>query len=248
MMRMARVMSFSRIFANRRVWIALVAIAVLTALHLSELGQYLSLETIKSHRENLTEFVARHLLCAAAVYVAIYIFAVAFSIPGAVFLTLSGGFLFGAFLGTGLTVVAATAGAILVFLFARSLMGKHALDRFGDSAQRIAIGIRRNAVAYLLVLRLVPLFPFFLVNLVPAFVGVRLSIFAVTTLFGIVPATAVFSLAGSGLGSLLDKGETLSIGSILTLEIVGGLVALALLSLLSIPARSWLAREAGRNR
>lgn len=236
-------MSFSRIFADRRVWIALAAIAVLAALHVSGLGQYLSLETIKTHRESLTEFVARNLLAAAVAYLAIYIFAVAFSMPGAVFLTLSGGFLFGGSLGTALTVVAATAGAILVFLFARSLTGDRALDRFGDSAQRIAAGIRSNAVAYLLVLRLVPLFPFFLVNLVPAFVGIKLSTFAVTTLFGIVPATAVFSFAGAGLGSLLDKGEALSVRSILTPEIVGGLVALALLSLLSIPVRSWLARS-----
>ena len=218
-------------------------IAVLTVLHLSGLGQYLSLETIKTHRETLTEFVARNLLVAAIAYVAIYTVAVAFSMPGAVFLTLSGGFLFGGLLATTLTVVAATVGAILVFLFARSLTGDRALDRFGDSAQRIAAGVRSNAVAYLLVLRLVPIFPFFLVNLVPAFVGVKLSTFAVTTLFGIVPATAVFSFAGAGLGSILDKGETLSVRSILTPEIVGGLVALALLSLLSIPVRSWLARS-----
>jgi uncharacterized membrane protein YdjX (TVP38/TMEM64 family) len=236
-------MSFSRILAERRVWIALVAIAALTALHQSGLGQYLSLETIRTHRGSLAEFVARNLLFAAFAFAAIYIAAVAFSMPGAVFLTLSGGFLFGGLLGTVLTVVSATAGAILVFLFARYLMGDRALDRFGDSAQRIAAGIRSNAAAYLLVLRLVPLFPFFLVNLVPAFVGVRLSTFAFTTLFGIVPATAVFSFAGAGLGSLLDKGETLSVRSILTPEIVGGLVALALLSLLSIPVRSWLARS-----
>jgi uncharacterized membrane protein YdjX (TVP38/TMEM64 family) len=212
------------------------------ALHLSGLGQYQSLETIRTHRVSLTEFVARNSLFAVVAYVAIYTLAVAFSMPGAVFLTLSGGFLFGALLGTVLTVVAATAGAILVFLFARSLLGDRTLDRFGDSAQRIAAGIRRNAVAYLLVLRLVPLFPFFLVNLVPAFVGVRLSTFATTTFFGIVPATAVFSLAGAGLGSILDKGETLSVMSILTPEIILGLAALALLSLLSIPVRSWLAR------
>jgi uncharacterized membrane protein YdjX (TVP38/TMEM64 family) len=236
-------MNFSRIFADRRVWIALVAIAVLAALHLSGLGQYLSLETIKTYRETLTEFVARNLLVAAIAYVVIYTVAVAFSMPGAVFLTLSGGFLFGGLLATALTVAAATVGAILVFLFARSLMGDRALDRFGDSAQRIAAGVRNNAVAYLLVLRLVPLFPFFLVNLVPAFVGVRLSTFAVTTLFGIIPATAIFSFAGAGLGSVLDKGEMLSVRSILTPEIVGGLVALALLSLLSIPVRSWLARS-----
>ncbi len=108
--------------------------------------------------------------------------------PGAVFLTLSGGFLFGATLGTLLTVTGATIGATLVFLFAKALLGEKALDRFGAPAAKLAEGIRRNAGAYLLVLRLVPLFPFFLVNLVPAFVGVKLLTYVVTTFVGIIPA------------------------------------------------------------
>lgn len=237
-------MNISRPLNDRRVWILLGAIAAFAALHFSGLGQYLSLDTVKTHRETLTAFVARNLLAAAITYVAVYVVAVAFSLPGAVLLTLSGGFLFGGLLGTSLTVVAATAGATLVFLFTRSLIGDRALDRFGDSAQRIAAGIRRNAMAYLLALRLVPLFPFFLVNLVPALVGVRFSTFAITTFFGIIPATAVFSLAGAGLGSIIDKGETISVRSILTPEIVAGLAGLALLSLLSIPIRSRLTRLA----
>jgi uncharacterized membrane protein YdjX (TVP38/TMEM64 family) len=176
-------------------------------------------------------------VAASLAYVAAYVAAVAFSLPGAVFLTLAGGFLFGAALGTLLTVTGATIGATLVFLFAKAVFGANALDRFGAPAARLADGIRRNAASYLLVLRLVPLFPFFLVNLVPAFVGVRLPVYAVTTFFGIIPGTAVFSLAGAGLGTVLDQGGALTPGAILTPEILAGLLGLAALSLAAIPLR-----------
>jgi uncharacterized membrane protein YdjX (TVP38/TMEM64 family) len=159
-----------------------------------------------------------------------------------VFLTLTGGFLFGAVAGTLLTTVAATIGATLVFLLARAILGATALDRFGESAARLAEGIRRNAWSYLLVLRLVPLFPFFLVNLVPAFVSVRLPVFVSTTFLGIIPATAVFSLAGAGLGSVLDAGGALDLGSILTPQIIGGLAGLAALALIAIPLRNRFAK------
>ena len=157
--------------------------------------------------------------------------------PGAVFLTLAGGFLFGVALGAALTVAGATIGATLIFLLAKTIFGENALDRFGAPAARLAENIRRNAGSYLLVLRLVPLFPFFLVNLAPAFVGVPILTYVVTTFFGIIPGTVVFSLAGAGLGSVLDQGGALTPGSILTPEIIAGLVGLAALSLAAIPLR-----------
>jgi len=180
---------------------------------------------------------------AALAYLAIYAAAVTLSVPGAVILTLTGGFLFGALFGMLLTVLGATIGATLVFLFARKIFGENALDRFGAPAQRLAEGIRRNAASYLLVLRLVPLFPFFLVNLVPAFVGVRLSVYVLTTFFGIMPGTAVFSLAGAGLGSILDAGGTLDLGSILTPQMIAALLGLAALSLAAIPLKNRFAQR-----
>ena len=190
----------------------------------------------------LTGWVSGHLLWAALAYVALYVAAVAFSLPGAVILTLWRSFLFGAVLGTVLTVASATAGAVLVFLFARAVFGEAALDRFGERGRRLAEAIRRNAWSYLLVLRLVPLFPFFLVNLVPAFVGVRLPVVAPTTFFGILPGTAVFSLSGAGLGAVLDAGGELDIRSILTPQIIGALVGLAALSLAAIPLKNRFGR------
>jgi uncharacterized membrane protein YdjX (TVP38/TMEM64 family) len=230
-------MALSTLLKDRRLWLALAAIGAFLLLRWSGLASYLSLDTLKTHRETLTNWVQGSLVLASLAYVAVYVVAVAFSFPGAVFLTLAGGFLFGATLGTLLTVTGATIGATLIFLFAKAIFGENALDRFGAPAAKLAEGIRRNAGPYLLVLRLVPLFPFFLVNLVPAFVGVKLLIYAVTTFFGIIPGTAVFSLAGAGLGSVLDQGVAITPGSILTPEIIAGLVGLAALSLAAIPLR-----------
>lgn len=231
----------TRILTDRRLWLGLAAIALFIVIRQTGLASYLSLDTLKTHREALTKWVEANRAIAALAYVAAYVVAVAFSMPGAVFLTLSGGFLFGAVFGTLLTVIGATVGATLIFLFAKTLFGANALDRFGAPAAKLAEGIRKDAASYLLVLRLVPLFPFFLVNLVPAFVGVPLVTYVLTTFFGIIPGTAVFSLAGAGLGSVLDQGGAITPGSILTPQIIGGLVGLAALSLAAIPIKKRLA-------
>lgn len=227
-----------KLLKDRRLWLALGAVALLAALRFTGLGELLSLDTLARHREALLGFVAANLVVAALAYVAVYALAVALSVPGAVILTLTGGFLFGAVLGTALTVTGATIGATGVFLFAKVIFGEQALDKLGPRAQGLAEAIRRNAASYLLVLRLVPLFPFFLVNLVPAFVGVRLPVYVLTTFIGIIPGTAVFSLTGAGLGSILDAGGTLDLRSVLSPEILAGLVGLALLSLAAIPLKS----------
>lgn len=232
-----------RLLRDRRVWIALAVLAVVLALRFTGLGELLSLETLARHRGALAGFVAANAALAAGAYVAVYVAAVALSLPGAVVLTLAGGLLFGAVAGTMLTVVAATIGATLVFLFARRIFGADALERLGPRAASLAEGIRRDAASYLLVLRLVPLFPFFLVNLVPAFCGVRLPVFVLTTLFGILPGTAVFTLAGAGLGEVLAAGGQFEISRVLTPTILGALLGLAALSLAAIPLRRRFAKE-----
>ena len=235
-------MTFANLLRDRRVWIGLGVIGLLVALRATGLTDHLSLATLAAHRESLDAFVAANLVVAALAYVGLYVVAVAFSFPGAVFLTLAGGFLFGAAGGTALTVVGATIGATLVFLFAQRLFGVDALDRLGSKARALGDGIRRNAASYLLVLRLVPLFPFFLVNLVPAFVGVRLGTYVVTTALGILPGTAVFSLAGAGLGDVLAMGGVFDPRAVLTPEILGALLGLAVLSLAAIPLKSRFAK------
>lgn len=235
-----------RWLGDRRVLAALGLAGLLAALRLSPLGELLSLETLARHRAALDALVARHLLLAAGAYVGLYVAVVALSLPGATAMTLAGGLLFGAALGTALTVAAATLGATLVFLLARRLFGADALERLGPRAQRLAAALRREAASYLLALRLVPLFPFVLVNLVPAFCGVRLPVFVLTTFLGIIPASAVFSLAGAGLGEALAAGS-LEPGRILTPQVLAALLGLAALALLAIPLRRRFAPDQPRS-
>ena len=225
------------LLSDKRIWIVLAVIALLVGLRAAGLGEVLSLQTLRAHRAVLTSYVSEHAVLAAILFVLAYVAAVGLSLPGATVLTLAGGFLFGPFLGTVLNVTGATIGATLVFLFAQKLFGGDVLARFGDKAIKLGDNIRANAWSYLLVLRLAPLFPFFLVNLVPAFVGVALPVFVLTTFFGIIPGTAVFTAAGAGLGSVLDKDGAFSLAAVLTPEILAGLFGLAALSLAAIPLK-----------
>lgn len=236
-------MTFRHLLRDRRLWLGAGAAAAVAALHATGLSDHLSLGTLATHRDALDALVAANLLLAALGYVAVYVVAVAFSFPGAVFITLAGGLLFGAVLGTALTVLGATIGATLVFLLAQRIFGADALDRLGPKARALGEGIRRNAASYLLVLRLVPLFPFFLVNLVPAFVGVRAATYVATTAIGILPGTAVFSLAGAGLGDVLAMGGAFDVRAVLTPEVLGALIGLAALSLAAIPLKARFARD-----
>ena len=221
----------------KKLWIALALVALLLALRFSGLGEWLSFDTLARHRVTLSGWVSGHPMLSAGAFVAIYTVVAALALPGAVWLTLGGGFLFGAALGTALTVAGATMGATLLFLFAQRVFGADALQKLGPKAEGLARGIQANAWSYLLVLRLVPLFPFFLVNLVPAFCGIRPAVFIVTTGLGIIPGTAVFALSGAGLGRVLDAGGMPSLSGILTPEIIAALCGLAALALLAIPLK-----------
>lgn len=216
-------------------WKRLAPVAVLAALAVAVfafgLDDYLTFEALREHRAALRGWVAEYGAVAALVYVLIYAAAVAMSLPGAVFMTLAGGFLFGAALGTACTVVAATLGATAVFLVARTALGDSLRARAGPWMTRLEAGFRGNALSYLLVLRLIPVFPFWLVNLVPAALGVPLGVFVAATAVGIVPGTFVFCLAGAGLGGVFDSGETFSASAVLTPEIFAALLGLAALSL-----------------
>jgi uncharacterized membrane protein YdjX (TVP38/TMEM64 family) len=156
-------------------------------------------------------------------------------------------------------VIGATIGATLIFLFARSALGEPLLKRAGPRVSELARGFRAQAFSYLLFLRLVPAFPFFVVNLVPAFAGVRLSTFVAATALGIVPAAIVYALAGQGLDSIIEmqlhmRAECLARGGgacpltfdprdVLTPELIAALVGLALLALLPVAIRGWRARR-----
>ncbi len=205
------------------------------------LDDYLTVETLREHRDALRAAVDGHVLLAPAIFMAMYAAAVAFSLPGGAAMTIAGGFLFGNVVGTAYVVVAATVGASAIFLAARTALGEPLRARAGPWLGRLEAGFQRNAFSYLLVLRLVPLFPFFVVNLVPAFLGVRLAPYVGATFVGIVPATFVYASVGAGLGSLFEADGEFTAAGILTPEIVTALVGLALLALVPVVYRRYRA-------
>jgi uncharacterized membrane protein YdjX (TVP38/TMEM64 family) len=167
----------------------------------------------------------------------------AFSIPGGALATIVGGYLFGLWLGVAASVVGATLGAMAVFLAARTALGELLRAKAGGALRRMEEGFRRNAFSYLLVLRLVPVFPFWLVNLVPAFCGVSLRTYALATLIGIIPGSFVFVSVGSGLGALLDRGETPDLKIIFQWKFLLPILGLALLALLPVIVRKLQSRK-----
>ncbi|HLB07841.1 MAG TPA: TVP38/TMEM64 family protein [Alphaproteobacteria bacterium] len=218
----------------RRLWpLGLLALAVGLVFAFG-LDERLSLGELAAHRAALAGFVSEHAVAAVLLYLALYVINTALSLPSATVLTLAGGFLFGAPAATVYTVIGATIGATLVFLAARSAFGDALRRRARGWVKTMEQGFRTNALSYLLILRLIPIFPFFIVNLVPALLGVRLTTFVLATFIGIIPGSFVYALAGAGLGDVLEAGETLSPGTVLTPRVLGALGGLAILALLPV--------------
>lgn len=208
------------------------------------LDQYLSFNALRENRELLTGFVQDNYLVALLVFVAVYAVATALSLPGGAILTITGGFLFGTALGTAYAVVGATIGAVIVFLAARTALGDNLRQRAGPWLRKMEEGFKENALSYLLVLRLVPLFPFFVVNLVPAFLGVPLRTYVIGTFLGIIPGGFVFASVGAGLGSVFDSMDDFSPSAALTPEVIIALVGLAVLSLVPVGYKRFVRKPA----
>ncbi|MEL6575159.1 MAG: TVP38/TMEM64 family protein [Pseudomonadota bacterium] len=215
-------------------WLPLALIALGAGAAIFFLGDYLSFQTLADNRDALLGWRDENLVATIAVFVLAYAVATAFSVPGAVWFTITGGFLFGTWFGTALSVTGATIGAILIFLAARTSLGETLKEKAGSWLTRIEKGFQEGAVSYLLIMRLVPAIPFFVANLAPAFLGVPLRTFAWTTFVGIIPGAAVYSSIGNGVGALIDKGETPDLGIIFSPEVLGPLVGLALLAALPL--------------
>ncbi len=206
------------------------------------LGDYLGFDALRAHRERLMVLIDNWPVLSAAGFIAIYTVATALSLPLGLVLTVAGGFLFGAVPGTALVVVGATLGATILFLAARSALGDVLARRAGPALDRLGREIRAGAFSYLLMLRLVPLFPFWLVNLAPALFGVSLRSFVLSTAIGIIPGTAIYAYFGSSLGSIFDRNETFTLAGAVTPEILAALCLLGLLSLVPVLYRRWKGR------
>ena len=218
----------------RRLLPVAILLAGLAIFLLLGLERYFSFEMLARHKATLTAWVATHRLLAGLTFVLAYAFMVAFSLPVAVVATPVGGFLFGTWTGAGLSVVAATLGSIAVFLAARYAFRDLFRARAGATLARLEEGFRHNDFSYLLFLRLVPVFPFWLINIVPALLGMQLRRYVLATLLGIVPASIVYASVGAGLGAVLKRGEQPNLGIIFEWHILLPLLGLAALALLPV--------------
>ncbi|MZR29350.1 TVP38/TMEM64 family protein [Sneathiella sp. DP05] len=237
-------------FSFKKMLPLLVIAIAIAAFFLLGLDDYLTFQALSDNRDQLIDFVSANFLLAALLYMGLYIAVVAFSLPGGLLMTVTGGFLFGWFAAGFMTVFAATVGATLLFLIAATSLGEPLRKKAGTTLKKLEDGFAENALSYLLFLRLVPVFPFWLVNIAPAFLGVKLSTYIVGTFIGIIPGTFVFAYLGGGLDSIireqqasyqscLDSGQTdcvldFQITSLVTTEILFSFCALGVIALLPI--------------
>lgn len=221
--------------------------------------QLFTLKTIGLNYEVLRNFIKAHLGIALLSYFLGYVAVVALSLPGALVMTVSGGLLFGWKLAAPAAVIAATIGASIVFLVAKTSVGEPLAAKAGPWLGKLRNGFRENALSYLLFLRLVPAFPFFVVNLAPALLGVPLRTYVIGTFFGIIPGTLAFSVAGSGLGTAIKAQNaiyracieqvpanatancpyTVDLGALMTTELIAAFVLLGVVALIPIALKKW---------
>jgi uncharacterized membrane protein YdjX (TVP38/TMEM64 family) len=206
--------------------IFLVLLAAVVLFFMSDLKQYLTLDSLKNNRQILLDYYARHQAVTIAAFMAVYIIQTALSLPGAAILSLAAGAIFGSIMGTVYANIAATIGAALAFLVTRYLLRDVVLNRFGEKLDGINRELEQRGFNYLLFLRLVPVFPFFLINLAAGLTRLPLRTFFLATMIGIIPGGFVFVNAGASLASI-D-----SISGIASPRVLGSFALLGLFALL----------------
>ena len=239
-------------FITAKRWLPVaVIICLMVAAYGLGVHEHISLQSIAANREELRHFIADNWLLALVIYVLVYAGAIALSIPGATLLTIMGGLLFGWLTGAIAAIMAATAGATVIFLAARTSLEEALTRKAGSLVNKIQEGFARDAFNYLLFLRLTPVFPFWLVNIAAALAQVRLKTFVSATILGIIPAGFALSFVGSGLDSIIEaqkaayeaclaQGGTtlcsfdLQASRLITPQILVALAALGLFALLPI--------------
>jgi uncharacterized membrane protein YdjX (TVP38/TMEM64 family) len=246
-------------FSFKRLLPLIIVVLLFASFFLFGLDKYLTFQTLSENRDALLDFVKENYLAAILLYMSLYIIAVACSFPGGLLMTVTGGFLFGWIIGGTATVIAATIGATVLFLIAETSLGEPLRKKAGPWLQKLEGGFAENALSYLLFLRLVPAFPFWLVNIAPAFLGVQLKTYIIGTFIGIIPGTFVFAFLGVGLDSIiveqkekydacLASGQAVctfdfQLSSLVTTEIILSFVALGTVSLLPIVIKKFRKSE-----
>ncbi len=250
--------------ADRPQWLRylplLVVAGVLALILAKGWHKLLTLENVFAFRDRFQGFLTGNLVLALLGYIAAYAGAVALSVPGGAILTLSGGLMFGWLLGGAAAVTGATLGALLLFMIARTAFGEGLRAKAGPAINGLVDGFQKDAFNYLLFLRLVPAFPFFIVNIAAALLGVPFRIYAIATFFGIMPATFAFASIGAGLDSVFAKAKAdqilclasktaavcpleLSPKSLVTKEILIALTLLSIVALIPVAYKKWSQRH-----
>jgi len=222
-----------------------VIVAGLVAAYAAGVQEYLTLTVLAEQREALKGFVADHRIASILGYFVLYAVAVAFAFPAASILTIFAGFVFGWFIAGILTVFAATTGAAAIFLAARSAFGDVLRKRAGPFAAKLADGFAKDAFGYLLVLRLAPVFPFFIINIAPAFFDIKLRTYVAATFLGIIPGTFAYTWLGQGLDSVIvaAAGREISISDLVTTEITIAFLGLAIVAAIPTIVSKFRARS-----
>ena len=241
-------------YAKRYAPIAAVALLLVAGWAAGWFEQF-SLSSLVRNREALAGFVEDNYLLAAAGFFLLYAALVAVSFPGASLLTIAGGLMFGGVAGGAISVLAATVGACVIFLIARTSFGDFLKDRAGPFVSRMVKGFEEDAFLYLLTIRFTPVFPFWVVNIVPALLNMRLVPYAAATFLGIIPGGLAYAYIGAGLGSVVAAQEEANPGcaaqgtcsidpsSLVTTEIIIAMVGLAIISILPVIWRKAKAKQ-----
>ena len=229
-----------------KVAIVLLIAAALAAAWRFGLFDLLSLETLRARRHELLAFVTAHRFVALALFIGVYALATLFALPGVLWITIAGGFLFGLVTGALATALGATLGATALFLAARHLFADALRRRAGAFLTRLEAGFQQNAVSYLLSLRLIPIVPFFIANIAPAFLGARTTTFVATTFIGILPGVVAYTWIGAGLGAVFDAGGEPDLASFAS-QLAPAFIALALLSLAPVVVSRFRAKSKAAN-
>ncbi len=218
--------------------VAVVIASAIGAFVYFDLGRFLSLEALKENRDHLLAFTEANYAASVVLFIVAYIAVTGLSLPGAVILTLAGGFLFGSLFGTLFVNLGATTGATLAFLAARYLLRDWVEQKFGGWLGPVQQGFTANAFSYLMTLRLIPLFPFFVVNLVSGLTRMNVGSYVAATALGIIPGSFVYAYAGRQLGTINSLKE------IASPNVIAAFVLLGLLALVPIVYRKLTAKQA----
>jgi len=223
---------------KKQLLLIILFLAAVAAVRFSPLRTIISFDNVKQHRDALLAFVQGNYWLSAASFMAMYLIAASFPVPLGLILTLIGGFLFGTAAAVLYVNIGATIGASFSFLFARYLLGNRLQEKYQQQLRNFNDEMHRNGSHYLLTVRLIPVFPFFVINFLAGLTKVPLKTFIWTTSLGIIPGSTVFAFAGRQLGTINSPAEILSKNMLIAF------LALALITLLPVV----LKRIKGRNR